>query len=815
MAMEQLSISPYSLPSPQGIPPAVFRHGAITPTRVTPADIINDNISYASFRHSMEIPTHYQDPTLYAFQDNVAHHTQGHQGSISASGFFDNHSSNDFAGQLNYTPETQFETGHHFHHPPCYGPGDHQVPKQRLVAIPSSECLKPGSVNPIPLTEDGQLSSGTELQKPFEPTPPERKALHIDTTGLNIGLGRPHSPSASSYAQSTRGSIILKESPVLRRRGSKEEVPDLSPSVSTVPSNERCLTSSLLPAQEQQICRSSLHSPILLSPTVSVRSGRSTASVVQSSTPNTPSSGSVRSDLLVSPLGINSHSANTIDHSKLVQRHSRSSTSSRSRGSPCSTTLEHHPSITGKRASPLHNKIPSPWTPSSSSPLQLYEERLPSLDENAIHDVTFCEPSTRQVPNQLDEDLNNESSSGIKSRLSIASFSLTQDKTAIKTYRRMAIKTRSIEVQMAYTKYLFEIANLYHQGKNEKRTTTASTIRHRLLAEAGFWIEKLAKAGHPEALYIKGCWHLHPHSSDCVGVGYDKVNLQKAFRCLQAAAKAGWSEANFELALCWKKRGNFAKAVACYKNGASKGHTLCTYKLAKIFLRGQLQQKRNVTDGLTWLKKAADAQDCDSAEAAFVLSCIYANQFDCISMQRDSSFPAQDDSLSLQYLRKAVNLGYIDAIYRMGHIYKQGALGQPCDPWQGFQYFVKAAEKDHEGAKLELSAMYMEGIRGYLAPQHDMAYKWCTSAADGGCLRAQYMLGTYYEEGIGVSKDYARALEFFSKAASMGYQPAAEKLNRPVTMPAKTVATAKSAQVDDEIDTRSTPKKSDANCFLM
>lgn len=38
----------------------------------------------------------------------------------------------------------------------------------------------------------------------------------------------------------------------------------------------------------------------------------------------------------------------------------------------------------------------------------------------------------------------------------------------------------------------------------------------------------------------------------------------------------------------------------------------------------------------------------------------------------------------------------------------------------------------------------------------------------------------YYEDGIGVTPNFPCALEYFGKAASKGYQPAAEKLNRPM-----------------------------------
>lgn len=41
---------------------------------------------------------------------------------------------------------------------------------------------------------------------------------------------------------------------------------------------------------------------------------------------------------------------------------------------------------------------------------------------------------------------------------------------------------------------------------------------------------------------------------------------------------------------------------------------------------------------------------------------------------------------------------------------------------------------------------------------------------------------TYYEMGVGTVADYAKALEYYGKAASKGYSPAAEKLNLPVAM---------------------------------
>lgn len=56
--------------------------------------------------------------------------------------------------------------------------------------------------------------------------------------------------------------------------------------------------------------------------------------------------------------------------------------------------------------------------------------------------------------------------------------------------------------------------------------------------------------------------------------------------------------------------------------------------MAKILLRGQLKKKKDIPKGMAFLKQAADMEDAASAEPAFVLGCIHANEFDRIGIQR-------------------------------------------------------------------------------------------------------------------------------------------------------------------------------------
>jgi len=56
--------------------------------------------------------------------------------------------------------------------------------------------------------------------------------------------------------------------------------------------------------------------------------------------------------------------------------------------------------------------------------------------------------------------------------------------------------------------------------------------------------------------------------------------------------------------------------------------------MAKILLRGQLKKKKDLVKGMQYLKQAADMNDSACGEPAFVLGCIYANEFDRIGIQR-------------------------------------------------------------------------------------------------------------------------------------------------------------------------------------
>lgn len=354
------------------------------------------------------------------------------------------------------------------------------------------------------------VASSTHTQKPFEPGPAQTPHTPEEAQPATIW-------SVDNSASSIRTSDE-DDQHSLRRRASKEELP---PPINTqLTSNvslcSRCSSISSAPSSAVSMLS---HQDILL---------RAAASASPSHIPRTASAIS---------LGSTTSSSRPMSH--VWEPHQQPlmlPPNNHHHQQPLAFQMQQQASPIG---SPLHKAQSTPHLATTA----------------ATNNAAAVDALLQPVP--------------VKSRLSIASFSLTHDKDAIKTYRRMASKTHNKAIQLTYAKYLLDVARLYKSNQS---------TRERLLSEAGYWIERLAKAGLAEALFIKGKWHLQqPEIEECDQSYRSKPQPLKAYKCFQAAARAGWVDAYYELARYQKSRGEYARAVDCYKLAASKGHTLATY----------------------------------------------------------------------------------------------------------------------------------------------------------------------------------------------------------------------------------------------
>jgi tetratricopeptide (TPR) repeat protein len=422
---------------------------------------------------------------------------------------------------------------------------------------------------PVPFSNSGQLPLATHLEKPFEPTSADEHQL---------------SPlSQQQQPQQPQQPLPIQQQQQLYRKASKEEI------------------SSIIPLEQNSILLQKLfrhHTAVSISYDSSSSASGSCESL---STPHSSVSSS------------SSYHRKQKRHASMPFLNTTNE-AEEDQSFSASEKYFNQPN----NVSPISSRIPSPWGTATSSRSLVLRQRIST---GSILNVMAVQTAVApQVPDEIVAPAAVKSVSstegGIeqyfnaveKGQLSIASCSLIHIKSNTKLYRRMAIKTKNMDTQMTYAKYLLQISKLYEKNtatapltsststaslpitsstskNNQQKVETPAETRHRLLSEAGYWIERLAKANKPEALFIKGRWHLlGPQAQDCALHGYEKVQEPKAFKCFLQASKLGWTEAHYELAQLYKKRGNFKQAIQCFEKGVKEKHAPSIYVSRTLLL---------------------------------------------------------------------------------------------------------------------------------------------------------------------------------------------------------------------------------------
>ena len=129
-----------------------------------------------------------------------------------------------------------------------------------------------------------------------------------------------------------------------------------------------------------------------------------------------------------------------------------------------------------------------------------------------------------------------------------------------------------------------------------------------------------------------------------------------------------------------------------------------------------------------------------------------------------------------QLYRRAADLGYVQAMYKLGMVYETG-IGVKLDMKEAVKYYRMAANRGCADAQLSYGRLFHEGSS---VTQQDYAegarlYKL---AADQGLTSAEFNLGLGYVNGQGVAEDYAEASRWFERAAAKGDAQAAVALEK-------------------------------------
>lgn len=127
---------------------------------------------------------------------------------------------------------------------------------------------------------------------------------------------------------------------------------------------------------------------------------------------------------------------------------------------------------------------------------------------------------------------------------------------------------------------------------------------------------------------------------------------------------------------------------------------------------------------------------------------------------------AKDMHKAFECLKKAADMGHIEAIANLGVMYCHG-FGVEKNIEKAIMCFEKAADEGNTIAMNNLGRMYLTGEK--IPKDETKAFKWLGMAAIQGDAEAKYNIGVMYLNGTGCEKDETQALYMFEQAANQGH----------------------------------------------
>ncbi|MDR1385629.1 MAG: caspase family protein [Planctomycetaceae bacterium] len=95
---------------------------------------------------------------------------------------------------------------------------------------------------------------------------------------------------------------------------------------------------------------------------------------------------------------------------------------------------------------------------------------------------------------------------------------------------------------------------------------------------------------------------------------------------------------------------------------------------------------------------------------------------------------------------------------------------------KSLSFYQRAAESGLVDAQMKLGEYYYFGIESNIPKDMKASFQWYLMAAEQGNANAQYNVGFCYDVGSGIKADKVKAVTWYHKAASQGYEDARKRL---------------------------------------
>ena len=304
------------------------------------------------------------------------------------------------------------------------------------------------------------------------------------------------------------------------------------------------------------------------------------------------------------------------------------------------------------------------------------------------------------------------------------------------------------EAQKGDKDYQYGVGTLYASGLGVEKDSSA----------AFRWFERAAEQGHVQALAAVG-------SAYAIGDGVE-IDYVKARNYLRKAEKKGDVRARERLGYLYQNgfgvRLNYTIAVNKYKAAAANGNSAAMVALGMMLETGN-GIVADLEKAIAWYRSAV------------------ANG-SAVAQRKMAGFlfmgkgVEKNESEAVKLARLAANQGDADAIAILGRAYENGT-GVSVDTMKAEELYRKATEEGSALGKLYLSeleaeAQYRNGVKLLEGKDVDQdfkaAFNWFEKSAAQGNVSAMEQLGFMHERGLGLDVDIKSAREWYEKAVDKG-----------------------------------------------
>jgi hypothetical protein len=129
----------------------------------------------------------------------------------------------------------------------------------------------------------------------------------------------------------------------------------------------------------------------------------------------------------------------------------------------------------------------------------------------------------------------------------------------------------------------------------------------------------------------------------------------------------------------------------------------------------------------------------------------------------------KSDKKAAKILKRAVELGNVDAMNNLGTFYEHGS-GVKLDKKKAEELYRTAADRG------DAAAQYNLGLLLYSEKRFEEAFRSFALAADQGHTFAENSIGMCYGNGTGMEVDLGKARYWFERAAAKGHEKATRNL---------------------------------------